>query len=59
MTFPPDFLVSFHSQVMTLLPGDIIATGTPRAVQLHDGDIIECQIDGFLPLKNPVKDLKI
>ncbi len=58
MTFPPDFLVSFHSKVMTLLPGDIIATGTPRAVQLHDGDIIECRIDGFTSLKNSVIDLK-
>ncbi|TXT65039.1 MAG: Fumarylacetoacetate (FAA) hydrolase [Promethearchaeota archaeon] len=58
MTFPPDFLVSFHSEIMTLLPGDIISTGTPRAVQLRDGDIIECQIDGFMSLKNPVKDLK-
>jgi 2-keto-4-pentenoate hydratase/2-oxohepta-3-ene-1,7-dioic acid hydratase in catechol pathway len=58
MTFPPDFLVSFHSKVMTLLPGDIIATGTPRAVQLHDGDIIECRIDGFTSLKNLVIDLK-
>ncbi|MBD3214633.1 MAG: fumarylacetoacetate hydrolase [Candidatus Lokiarchaeota archaeon] len=58
MTFPPDHLVSFHSEIMTLLPGDIISTGTPRAVQLRDGDLIECQIDGFFPLKNPVKDLK-
>ncbi|TFF98376.1 MAG: FAA hydrolase family protein [Promethearchaeota archaeon] len=58
MTFLPDFLVSFHSEIMTLLPGDIISTGTPRAVQLEDGDIIECQIDGFPPLKNSVKDLK-
>lgn len=59
MTFPPDYLVSFHSRVMTLLPGDIIATGTPRAVHLHDGDIIECWINGFRSLKNPVRDLKL
>ena len=58
MTFPPDYLVSFHSKVMTLLPGDIIATGTPRAVHLHDGEIIECWIDGFTSLKNSVRDLK-
>jgi 2-keto-4-pentenoate hydratase/2-oxohepta-3-ene-1,7-dioic acid hydratase in catechol pathway len=58
MTFPLDFLVSFHSKVMTLLPGDIIATGTPRAVQLHDGDVIECRIDSFTSLKNPVRDLR-
>lgn len=30
MTFPPDYLVSFHSRVMTLMPGDIILTGTAR-----------------------------
>ena len=59
MTFPPDFLVSFHSKAMTLLPGDIISTGTPRATHIQQGDIIECQIDGFIPLKNSVRDQKI
>lgn len=58
MTFPPDYLVSFHSKVMTMLPGDIISTGTPRAVHISDGDVVECWIDGFESLKNPVKDLK-
>lgn len=58
MTFPPDYLVSFHSKVMTMLPGDIISTGTPRAVHINDGDVVECWIDGFAPLKNPVVDLK-
>jgi 2-keto-4-pentenoate hydratase/2-oxohepta-3-ene-1,7-dioic acid hydratase in catechol pathway len=58
MTFPPDFLISFHSQVMTLLPGDIISTGTPGAVPIRDGDRVECRIDGFEPLRNPVRDLK-
>jgi 2-keto-4-pentenoate hydratase/2-oxohepta-3-ene-1,7-dioic acid hydratase in catechol pathway len=43
---------------MTLLPGDIISTGTPGAVVIRDGDVVECQIDGFETLKNPVKDLK-
>ncbi len=59
MTFPPDFLVSFHSKIMTMLPGDIIATGTPGAVPISEGDRVECWIDGFEPLVNPVKDLKI
>lgn len=58
MTFPPKFLVSFHSKVMKMLPGDIISTGTPKATPLKDGDIIECRIPNFLPLKNPVIDLK-
>lgn len=58
MTFRPWFLVSFHSQVMQLLPGDIISTGTPGAVVIRDGDVVECQINGFETLTNPVKDLK-
>jgi len=58
MTFSPDFLVSFLSRAMTLLPGDIISTGTPGAVAIEEGDTVECKIDGFLSLKNPVKDLK-
>ncbi len=59
MTFPPQFLVSFHSKVATMLPGDIICTGTPRAVPITEGDIVECWIDGFEPLVNPVIDLKV
>lgn len=58
MTFRPWHLVSFHSKVMTLLPGDIISTGTPGAVVIRNGDIVECQIDGFKSLVNKVKDLK-
>lgn len=58
MTFQPQHLISFHSKVMTLLPGDIISTGTPGAVVILDGDVVECRIDGFEPLMNPVKDLK-
>lgn len=58
MTFTPWHLVSFHSKVMTLLPGDIISTGTPGAVVIRDGDVVACHIDGFEPLVNPVKDLK-
>ncbi len=58
MTFPPDLLVAFHSEVMTLLPGDIISTGTPGAAVIQDGDRVECRIDGFETLVNPVRDLK-
>ncbi len=54
MTFSPWFLVSFHSKVMTLLPGDVISTGTPGAVEIQDGDVLSCRIDGFEPLSNPV-----
>jgi 2-keto-4-pentenoate hydratase/2-oxohepta-3-ene-1,7-dioic acid hydratase in catechol pathway len=59
MTFPPSYLVSFHSGVTTMFPGDIILTGTPRAVQINEGDVVECRIDGFEPLVNPVIDLKL
>jgi 2-keto-4-pentenoate hydratase/2-oxohepta-3-ene-1,7-dioic acid hydratase in catechol pathway len=55
MAFPPDYLVSFHSQVMTLYPGDIISTGTPGAVVIEDGDVAECRIEGFGALSNPVR----
>lgn len=56
MKFRPYFAVAFHSKVMTLLPGDIIMTGTPGAVVIRDGDIVECRIDGFEPLLNPVRN---
>ena len=52
MTFSPWWLVSFHSRIMTLLPGDVISTGTPGAVVVQDGDVAECRITGFEPLSN-------
>jgi len=55
MRYHPWFIVSFHSRVMTLLPGDIILTGTPGAVTVRDGDLAECRISGFASLINPVK----
>jgi 2-keto-4-pentenoate hydratase/2-oxohepta-3-ene-1,7-dioic acid hydratase in catechol pathway len=54
MIFSPWSLVSFHSKVMTLLPGDVICTGTPGAVEIRDGDVVECRIGSFAPLSNPV-----
>jgi 2-keto-4-pentenoate hydratase/2-oxohepta-3-ene-1,7-dioic acid hydratase in catechol pathway len=54
MTFSPWWLVSFHSWVMTLLPGDVISTGTPGAVVIQEGDMAGCRITGFEPLSNPV-----
>src|SRR5215213_5420099 len=54
MIFSPWWLVSFHSRVMTLLPGDVISTGTPGAVVIRQGDVAECRITGFEPLANPV-----
>jgi 2-keto-4-pentenoate hydratase/2-oxohepta-3-ene-1,7-dioic acid hydratase in catechol pathway len=54
MTFSPEFLVSFHSKVMPLFPGDIISTGTPGAVVVAGGDVVECRIPGVGTLRNPV-----
>ena len=46
-------LISFISNIMTLYPGDIIATGTPYGVgRLKAGDIVEIKINGIGTLKN-------
>jgi 2-keto-4-pentenoate hydratase/2-oxohepta-3-ene-1,7-dioic acid hydratase in catechol pathway len=54
MAYPPDYLVSFHSHVATLYPGDIISTGTPGAVVIKAGDVTECRIGALGTLSNPV-----
>jgi 2-keto-4-pentenoate hydratase/2-oxohepta-3-ene-1,7-dioic acid hydratase in catechol pathway len=55
MAFQPYYLISFHSHVATMYPGDIISTGTPGAVVIRDGDTAECRIDGLGTLANPVR----
>jgi len=56
LIFNPFELVSFISHIMTLLPGDIIATGTPSGIgPLKEGDIVEVRIEGIGTLRNPVK----
>jgi 2-keto-4-pentenoate hydratase/2-oxohepta-3-ene-1,7-dioic acid hydratase in catechol pathway len=48
-------LIEFISGIMTLQPGDVIATGTPPGVgQLHRGDLVEVEIEGIGVLKNTV-----
>ncbi len=48
-------LVSFISGFTTLLPGDLILTGTPKGVgPMGDGDLVEIDIDGLGTLSNPV-----
>jgi|SRR5215213_2453357 len=55
MVFPVDFLIRYISNQMTLLPGDLIATGTPSGVsKLNEGDVCEIEIDGIGILRNPV-----
>ena len=57
MVFGPAELVAFISGVMTLLPGDVILTGTPEGVgPLVDGDLLETEIDGLGVLRNPVSE---
>jgi 2-keto-4-pentenoate hydratase/2-oxohepta-3-ene-1,7-dioic acid hydratase in catechol pathway len=59
MTFPPAFLVEYHTAIWTALPGDVLSTGTPGAAAVSGGDVVECRITGFPALRNPVRDLKI
>lgn len=48
-------LVEFCSSVMTLVPGDIILTGTPAGVsQIRDGEVVVCAVEGIGELINPV-----
>ena len=55
LIFPVNSLVSFISGIMTLMPGDIISTGTPEGVgPMHPGDVIEIKIKGIGSLKNKV-----
>lgn len=55
MVFAPPALVSYISQVMTLLPGDIILTGTPFGVgPLQVGDRVRVEIEGIGRLENTV-----
>ncbi|OIR13214.1 ureidoglycolate lyase [mine drainage metagenome] len=64
LIFKIPFLISYISQFMTLLPGDIISTGTPAGVglgmkpevYLKHGDVIELGIDGMGTSKQKVKD---
>jgi 2-keto-4-pentenoate hydratase/2-oxohepta-3-ene-1,7-dioic acid hydratase in catechol pathway len=51
-------LISFISQVMTLLPGDVVLTGTPSGIgPVRPGDIIEVEIEGIGVLQNPVESI--
>jgi 2-keto-4-pentenoate hydratase/2-oxohepta-3-ene-1,7-dioic acid hydratase in catechol pathway len=63
MVFGVAEAIAFLTRVMTLEPGDIIATGTPAGVGmardpqvwLHSGDVVEVEIDGVGTLRNPVR----
>ena len=55
--FPVETVIRYIADVMTLLPGDVIATGTPAGVgPLVAGDIVEVTVEGVGTLRNPVMD---
>jgi 2-keto-4-pentenoate hydratase/2-oxohepta-3-ene-1,7-dioic acid hydratase in catechol pathway len=55
MAFPVAFLVRWISRMMTLVPGDLVATGTPAGVgRLVAGDTVEVSVAGIGMLRNPV-----
>jgi 2-keto-4-pentenoate hydratase/2-oxohepta-3-ene-1,7-dioic acid hydratase in catechol pathway len=55
--FALDLLIRHIAQVMTLFPGDLIATGTPSGVgPLVAGDVVEVTVQGIGTLRNPVAD---
>lgn len=57
LIFKVDHLVSYISKVMTLLPGDVIITGTPHGVgPVNPGDVMKVSIDGIGELENKIVD---
>ena len=55
MAFPVAFLIRHISEIMTLYPGDLIATGTPAGVsRLRLGDTVEVEVAGIGVLRNQV-----
>lgn len=56
MAFSVPYLIHYISQIMTLYPGDLIATGTPAGVsKLKDGDVVEVEVEGIGVLRNSVR----
>jgi 2-keto-4-pentenoate hydratase/2-oxohepta-3-ene-1,7-dioic acid hydratase in catechol pathway len=55
--FPLDMVIRYIAQVMTLFPGDLIATGTPKGVgAVVAGDVMEVSVEGVGTLRNVVVD---
>ena len=56
MVFNVPRLIAYISEIMTLVPGDIIATGTPAGVgPIVDGDVVEVDVPGVSRVANPVR----
>jgi 2-keto-4-pentenoate hydratase/2-oxohepta-3-ene-1,7-dioic acid hydratase in catechol pathway len=57
MAFDVPFLIWYISAIMTLYPGDLIATGTPAGVsRMKHGDTVEVEVGGVGILRNQVYD---
>ncbi|GAA0550967.1 fumarylacetoacetate hydrolase family protein [Halorubrum ejinorense] len=54
MLFPPTEIVSFHSDVMTLEPGDLFSTGTPGAAPIAPGDEVRAVVESIGSVSAPV-----
>ena len=55
MVFGVRRLIAFISEVMTLLPGDVISTGTPSGIgPMRPGDVVEVRVEGIGTLRNQV-----
>jgi 2-keto-4-pentenoate hydratase/2-oxohepta-3-ene-1,7-dioic acid hydratase in catechol pathway len=56
MVFPIPMLLAYISRIMTLEPGDVVATGTPAGVgPLREGDRVEVEVIGVSRVSNPVR----
>lgn len=55
MMYDPDWLVGYFSGGMVLEAGTVIATGTPGAGVIHDGDTVEARVEGVGELRNTVR----
>lgn len=55
MVYSPEAIVSYISQIMTLLPGDVVLTGTPHGVgSVQPGDVVRVEIEGIGSLENSI-----
>ena len=60
MVFSIPFLIAHITRIMTLEPGDLIATGTPDGVgPLVAGDVVEIEVAGVGAVRNPVEDERL
>jgi acylpyruvate hydrolase len=64
MLFSVEQIIASASEAITLEPGDVLVTGTPAGVgwgrdpklMMHDGDVVEVEVEGIGLLRNPVRD---